>query len=870
MRFFETLFEHKIDSQWLELRAFDPQMQKALSSLWIQDIHDPQIESFIADHVEHNIFFSVTSKTTQKRTTAAFGAAYFLWADLDNCTPAQYPAFGFPPTIIVNSGHGLHAYWRLIEPCSDGALVSQTTKAIGKIMGGDSVFDVVRILRIPGTHNYKYGDPPLPVEIVYYHPDVQYSILDLVHAVKLSAKTHKAINHSSAMEQPSRSEKDWGVLKDLYRTGISKEAMIHVMNYMPCGAKYREHSNPGHYLETSWDNAIEDVTKERKSPAKVSTGGEAGNITLVTEDSNSNSTSVAALKKHTLVTVQRIDVPEDSDESVSESEVVKIDTERCVFVRIIPNRKGGTRVIDLTSFSLALNYVLIGDTDIDDVYNCTICCKEADPQETEINIPKNAFNNAQSFKRAFRTAAHAFYGTDTDVQHIMTCISSQITPNTQRRYTVNKLGFHKGYWIGTNQVLMPNCDESVLDPLYRLYGDKNMIRTQYHEGAVSTDTIKAFVEAVFFINAPDIVYPLFGWWGASLFKSRLASSSDTLVRFPHLNVYGAKGSGKSATINILQQLSGVTTAAHVCNMTRYILMSVLSATEDVPVYLTEYRKSFIRNPDLIQYLLAAYDRGDDSRGTKDQRVNTAALTSPVIIDGEDALDDPALEDRCIRLNFSQSEMTLERKAAFAALLAVDIAAVGTDIIKFSLDKNIFQYLATAKTLCAEQPQMDLRVRNNIEVTLAGVLFLSDYFEKRIGAGITPDCGWFDLVVEQSTTNNLLVDTFVLDVVSHCDLHPDHRDFKHKHMDGILWFNLTDAISWWRAVRHNQQRDSMEIKGMKSQLRERENTYIIAPKTVRINMSSAWCYGVDIKQAIEFGLELPELDIYAHLQNALKD
>ena len=77
---------------------------------------------------------------------------------------------GLPPPTIVNSGRGLHVYW---------ALTSEVTKEqwepVGKRLNelckkqefyvDPSVFEVARVLRVPGTLNFK-DDPPKPVEIL--------------------------------------------------------------------------------------------------------------------------------------------------------------------------------------------------------------------------------------------------------------------------------------------------------------------------------------------------------------------------------------------------------------------------------------------------------------------------------------------------------------------------------------------------------------------------------------------------------------------------------------------------------------------------------------------------------------------------------
>ena len=106
-----------------------------------------------------------------------------LFLDLD-CGPSkEYPTqkaavdalrafckqLSLPKPMMVNSGRGVHVYWPLTEAVSaeqwlDAAERLKRACADNGLLADPAVTaDVVRILRVPFTHNYK-GDPPLPVD----------------------------------------------------------------------------------------------------------------------------------------------------------------------------------------------------------------------------------------------------------------------------------------------------------------------------------------------------------------------------------------------------------------------------------------------------------------------------------------------------------------------------------------------------------------------------------------------------------------------------------------------------------------------------------------------------------------------------------
>lgn len=118
-----------------------------------------------------------------------------LWLDVDiagdaHSTKALPPSldhalqllekFPLKPTIVVHSGHGLQAYWLFNElwelPTDEerakAALLSQRFNAGFKLLASkygwtvDSVFDLARVFRLPGSLNVKDPDNPKPVTIM--------------------------------------------------------------------------------------------------------------------------------------------------------------------------------------------------------------------------------------------------------------------------------------------------------------------------------------------------------------------------------------------------------------------------------------------------------------------------------------------------------------------------------------------------------------------------------------------------------------------------------------------------------------------------------------------------------------------------------
>ena len=137
-----------------------------------------------------------------------------LWADIDIAggphTSKPYPpdfdaavalahAPGVVPTAIIRTGHGIHAWWLFPEPyiLDDGedfeaeqgklaAIVqdwNSTLRYHAQRLGQwkiDSVFNLDRLMRVPGTMNLRVEDDPQRAEIVELDENRRYELDDLV------------------------------------------------------------------------------------------------------------------------------------------------------------------------------------------------------------------------------------------------------------------------------------------------------------------------------------------------------------------------------------------------------------------------------------------------------------------------------------------------------------------------------------------------------------------------------------------------------------------------------------------------------------------------------------------------------------------
>lgn len=115
----------------------------------------------------HAYFGANPRKSKNASQAEGVALARCLFADFDGGVVvedalARVRAAGFPmPTAIIESGGGVHLWWRLAEPMHDAAAWHDRMKAISAALGSDpAICDWPRIMRLPGFVNWKYEQTP--------------------------------------------------------------------------------------------------------------------------------------------------------------------------------------------------------------------------------------------------------------------------------------------------------------------------------------------------------------------------------------------------------------------------------------------------------------------------------------------------------------------------------------------------------------------------------------------------------------------------------------------------------------------------------------------------------------------------------------
>jgi len=142
-------------------------------------------------------YYGVAKRTDESKilklgTKANILGTTTLWADIDTAKhgwdlqKTARALYDLPlilqPNALVQSGGGLHAYWLLDKPIvfadyTDAVLdVEGANKTLGEMVSGDRIFDITRVLRLPGSYNARAKKP---VSTMYFFHWAKKDIADL-------------------------------------------------------------------------------------------------------------------------------------------------------------------------------------------------------------------------------------------------------------------------------------------------------------------------------------------------------------------------------------------------------------------------------------------------------------------------------------------------------------------------------------------------------------------------------------------------------------------------------------------------------------------------------------------------------------------
>lgn len=781
----------------------------------------PAVEEFVNQHPGCDVYYGIAHRGRGDRNALTRVTA--LWAEVDakdfggKISRARQAAEAFPapPSFLVESGHGYHCYWLLSGPVTPD-YAQEVMKKLCDLLGADHVHHPKAVLRVPGTANHKEADHPLPVTEVWGYPDRTYPARDLDALCGLSDRTRRMVVTGKLYGRKSRSEVDWHVLGELQDLGVSEPTIRTIYALQPVGAKVREEGD--HYFLTT----LEKASQHRPRGASA------------------------------------VSVMDDG--------------------YLVATNQGKIRI---STFVFEPHKLLISaDGSGEDAFLGTMTAGGV--VTPDVVMPKSAFATTNALLRFLPKMEWQWLGTDQHVKQLLLHLHEAWAGGTRESAIgTQAIGRHAEYWV-TRQGCLTEDALIPADQAPYVHVDMAASRTrETHtvpctayplppEGEYAT-LIQALGRVLPRLNRTHIILPALGWFLACPLKPLLLEGD---VRFPHLNVFGTTGSGKTTLLKeVLFPLLGVVDSRPwTPNTTMFILRALLGSANAFPVHFGEYRSATLYNTrnDFLRVVLQSYDVGMDARGRADLSAECYPLLAPVIIDGEDAVGDPAFQQRAIVLNPHPADIQEGEPAfrAFQELQGLPLGDFAGRYIQRTLQETPASTLvrfhrALVRTEGEYPGVLPDRVRRNMAVVLVGLELFNEHLEHYGAAPVDPTGVFTDMIQETLSlfpagTPRVAVDDFIEELVN--ALAQGRRTnflTVYDATPNLLWVHMTSAHAWWERERRSRGRVTLEIPALRAQLRERHE-YIVQEQVVETGAYGRLaCFGVRVASAHDYGLNIPD-------------
>lgn len=774
----------------------------------------------------HNVFFGVLPRDDVGQVVPVVRV---VWVDLDLPTPPDENDWislaasnCLPPSWIVSTGGGYHFYW-LIEEETPEYLNKFKKVAINAFGYVDkTTFDAERILRVPGTLNWKY-DPPREVKLVWSNPQIVYKPNDLLNAPNVPGATLRRLWTGDGRGFKSRSERDWKVVSDLLKVGVHVETVRSIMScaQLRISAKVLESEHGHRYLEHTIAKAVERVEELTKGRLASEAFGE-GDFCWFNTKGHQISTFV--FKAQTLL----------HDENT--------DTD-----------------------------VLLGK-----IYT------DQSPEGESWQLPRKAFTKNDALLKCLPRVWWQWLGRDVEVRQLLPFILDQAGDALQTgvaTFVTGRKETDQGpVYVGTKGVIASWTPElftsyDVHEKAIPVYVSSQREHLDVVFSELTRDKLeKAFIQVITLwgqSNEPVIAWGGLAWTLAAMLKPLLRSMGYS---FPHLNVWGQRGGGKTTFAHGLLRWACVPEpVSYDSAATPFVMLAVLGSTLSVPISFMEFRVSHNLQT-LLRYLLQAYDSGKTARGRPDQTTVEYVLTAPIIVDGEDVFSDSALMERTVFLTLSPSTVAPGNVAHQAMTKLRQQTSLwndaGTYLARYSLelDANKFRdALRNAEQYLANNQGRTLpdRVKRNHEIVVAGFIQLHNKLLALKLEDIAPSPQEFatELVkmsVRLSTgtegRTRMMVDNFIEDAINAWDMaaRSGYSDPFFARMDNVegrpvFWIHMATAYGWYR----KQMRGDPSLLDKTALIHQLQETmYFIEAKRIHVKGSTRYMYGMDIEEAVK--------------------
>jgi len=672
LEFFQAFFN---EGDPIMLRIFPPGEGVSPETFWATS--PSQAVSLIQQHDSdrtHHVYFGIQPRTLVGHDSGVDTLRWF-WVDIDakkvktkKAALKIVESFPLTPTFIVDSGYGIHAYWKLRNSQPATPELQSLLQQFEQQLQSDAVHDPQRIMRVPSSMNVKKGSA---VECcVLTSTGLEWSVEALMGILQVRPQIRAAILEGNLEPWAGdRSRADYAVALNLLQHKVPEEDVAQLFAEVFRASKYHDPQTGGqHYLQSTLAAAKQEMGEGASDYSKELGVFEDSRKVYTTDGKNA--------KLLTTFTFQPNHVLQVSDDSTGEGKLFWSGTLHA----------------------------------IDRVWENVI-------------FPVEAFNSRRELTNVLsKDPSWSFFGTDTDAVKLKEFFRLK-SPDLKVRQATKQIGRIGNRWYWGNTPVLPAQVEEVA-----YFPDEthlNAYPLDYSRDVHAND-VKVVLKLLPFLNRPGVIVPVLGWLASTPYKIFLQDRG-----FPILNVYGTMGCGKSTLVSELLYMFGYREPRlwSAIRQTPFALMKLASHTATVPLALDEYRLSEMhpeKRAQLQNFLIEAYMATVVGRGRADLSLALFRASAPLIVLGEERIETPeALTERIIQVSLRREDVA--KDTTFSRVYKELHSNEGrggfsTAFINWTLSHPLPLDRAEKYLMEYIQPNLDIqaeRIRRNLLLIIAG-------------------------------------------------------------------------------------------------------------------------------------------------------
>ncbi|MBX0359158.1 hypothetical protein [Halobacillus sp. Nhm2S1] len=655
-----------------------------------------------------NVYFGVTTRGQKEGKEKNIKDVPGLWVDIDPKHSNKEDAIQkvnnlpTPPSVIISSGNGIHAYFKFDTPFiisseKDREQIKELTQRIHKYTNADDTSDLPRLLRMPGSWNYKEETNAKRCEIIEFTGAV-YSLKDFDYLSSVETKNPKVVERIKVDsysqidlddirvhmgirnlileggEYGTRSDKVFAVICSMLENGHSPSEIAFTLTNPDWRISEKVLERPIQHQRPYLENTITNAWQKVQDKKNLSSG----------EGTNYTPTEIIVQSGCYFRDKKRL------------SNFIFKPTERIL-------------------------------TDETEVLKGDIVVNDGTPIPTTLDY--KALITKKELLTAINSSKVSWLGGDKDIQYLREYL---LTIKVTEKTGVNKIGLHDGMFITNNEcinhegiVKKPNLvfiSKFINSPipLERSTSLKMINEWEHHASEI--------LRLLPSINEAEVIYPIIGWHFASPLAPLIRKIADG--GFPQLMMWGTKGSGKTSTAQLFGKLFG-NDEIRSCSRPPFSIIREMDTLNAVPLYLDEYRPLQMNRNYLSEIkglALNAYKATYDSRGHQSQSTIDYQYTSPIVWIGETPFDQPNLIERIVLAKLSPNTLSnnKEYKTVFRQLNKTDSSVFLGGYVQWILNKihngqvNLEDTFNSHKEYLDDYYELPERISINIAITLTGL------------------------------------------------------------------------------------------------------------------------------------------------------